>query len=205
MEAHAYRGPKSRHPMHATGVKYLSGLHFVPLFDIIRDMCPDMMHVVQRLLPGRLMPLLKGFARPARFKDLKPKTGETKAEIKTRESHNRTGKKDRDAVVRDVMLCEMSKVDLRTLDQRSLMLGGQKTWVRNNLLISQRTGSINAHDWLKLLGPGLHYIFKDIGNRKVIGAFLGFMDVLLKLVQANADMPWKRERWITSRPDSRGS
>jgi hypothetical protein len=194
LEGHFYKGPKSGHPAHTTGVKHLSGLFFVPLFNVIRDMNPDAMHIVSRMLSGRVMPLLKGQGRPAPYRDLVvPKKGETRKEKKTREAHNKKMKKGRDEVTRDVMLCELGTKDLRTVDKRTTDLGGQATFVRNNLKINQRTGALNAHDWLKLLGPGLQYIFKDVGKIKIIGAILDLMDVLRKCVEAHADIPWNAE------------
>jgi hypothetical protein len=191
LQADEYRGPKTQHPCHATGVKYLSGLYFVPQFNIIRDMNPDAMHIVSRLLSGRVMPLLKGQARPAAYTDLKPKIGESDKEERTREAHNKKMNKKRGKVVREVMLCELKKNELRTLDKRSTQLGGQTTFVRSGIKINQRTGALNAHDWLKILGPALQYILKGIGgNKDAIGAILGLMDVLKKVTEATSDMPW---------------
>lgn len=187
-------GKKSGHPVKSSGVKFLSGLLFVPLFNIILDINPDVMHIVKQLLGGRVMPLLKGQARPAPWTDLveqktkkKETVNERRSREKKRKKHNKKMRRKHDMVVRDVLFCELRPEELRKMDVRGMSLGGTSSFVRSNQMIAQRTGSLNSHDWLKLLGPGITYILEGIGNTPVIKAILVLMDVLRKCVEATSD------------------
>jgi hypothetical protein len=63
---------KKDSPYKLSGVKELCPLSFLPLFNIVWDMCPDMMHVIPAIMKGHIMPLLKGLRIPVR-----PKTRKT--------------------------------------------------------------------------------------------------------------------------------
>jgi hypothetical protein len=52
--------PDSGHPRHDSGVNRWCPLTILQLFNIIQDVCPDMMHIVKCLLGGHWIPLLKG-------------------------------------------------------------------------------------------------------------------------------------------------
>ena len=63
------------HPKHQSGIRRWCPLAVLPFFDLILDICPDMMHIIKGLLGGHWMPLLRGdrsVARP-KFKSKKPK------------------------------------------------------------------------------------------------------------------------------------
>ena len=65
--------PDAGHPRHDSGINRWSPLTILQLFNIILDVCPDMMHIIKCLLGGHWIPLLKGervIARP-RFKTKK--------------------------------------------------------------------------------------------------------------------------------------
>ena len=74
--------PDAGHPKHDTGIKRWCPLAILPLFDLILDICPDMMHIMKGLMGGHWMPLLKGLRSIARlkFKSKKPKRKPTEAD-----------------------------------------------------------------------------------------------------------------------------
>jgi hypothetical protein len=41
-----YTGPEAHHPRKTSGINGSTPFSLLPLFDIIRDLCPDMMHIV---------------------------------------------------------------------------------------------------------------------------------------------------------------
>jgi len=45
-----YRGFKNAHPSETTGINRSCPLSFLHLFDIVWDICPDMMHIVENWL-----------------------------------------------------------------------------------------------------------------------------------------------------------
>ena len=76
--------PGSGHPKHDTGINRWCPLAILKLFCLIRDICPDMMHIIKGLLGGHWIPLLKGerpIARPVcRTPEPKRKTGQSNEE-----------------------------------------------------------------------------------------------------------------------------
>lgn len=64
-------GPDTGHPKHDSGINRWCPLTILQLFNVILDVCPDMMHIIKCLLGGHWIPLLKGereIARPRAFK-----------------------------------------------------------------------------------------------------------------------------------------
>jgi len=64
-------GYKKDRPYKTTGVKEVSPLSRLPLFNIVWDVCPDMMHAVPRIWGGHVMPMLREARFPAPVKPRK--------------------------------------------------------------------------------------------------------------------------------------
>lgn len=64
-----YTGPACHHPRTRSGINGATPFSHCPLFDIIRDLCPDMMHIIVNFFLHWL-PVLSGSRRPTvgRFK-----------------------------------------------------------------------------------------------------------------------------------------
>jgi hypothetical protein len=62
---------KKDSPYKLSGVKELCPLSFCPLFNVVWDMCPDMMHIIPAIMKGHIVPLLKGMRTPAQPKSRK--------------------------------------------------------------------------------------------------------------------------------------
>ena len=60
LAAQSWSGAKARNPAWESGINYLTHLAHVPLFDLVRDFTPDMMHLNKQILEGHIIPLLKG-------------------------------------------------------------------------------------------------------------------------------------------------
>ena len=56
---------KKDSPYKRTGVKELCPLSFLPLFNIVWDMLPDMMHIIPALMKGHIMPMMRGLRYPS--------------------------------------------------------------------------------------------------------------------------------------------
>jgi len=77
--ADEYDGPKKNHPKHNTGVRRSCALYYVPMFDMVFDICLDYMHVVKNFIIKTLK-LLKGVRAPKRPGALKSKENDTPAQ-----------------------------------------------------------------------------------------------------------------------------
>lgn len=68
-----YCGPETGHPRTKSGINGSSPFAYLPLFNIIRDVCPDMMHIIVNLFK-HWGPLLAGERRPTKSKTfIRPK------------------------------------------------------------------------------------------------------------------------------------
>jgi hypothetical protein len=76
-----YNGPKSKSPYKTTGVKELSPLHHVPLFDLAQDIMGDMMHTIPGYFKRHIVPLLVGGRMPAQPKNRKSWTWEQNQQL----------------------------------------------------------------------------------------------------------------------------
>ena len=70
--AEVYVGPKNNHPSKKSSVKWWNPLSILPLWDMIRDFCPDAMHIIKDLLADHYIKLFKGMRYPKPFKPTKP-------------------------------------------------------------------------------------------------------------------------------------
>ena len=61
----AHEGKEDEAPAKETGVKLLSPLHLLPLFDLVWDICADYMHIHLRMWSGHTFPLFRGTRTPA--------------------------------------------------------------------------------------------------------------------------------------------
>lgn len=89
IEARDYKGPKSRHPKHTTGIKTWCPLTAVPGFDSVWDVTADFMHV-NLWYPSHVLQALKGKTKIAnpRYLQLELSRPLTPEEVKERKAHN---------------------------------------------------------------------------------------------------------------------
>lgn len=53
-------GVNAKHPRHKTGITRWCPLAILPFFNLIRDILPDMMHIIKGVFDGHFIPLFKG-------------------------------------------------------------------------------------------------------------------------------------------------
>ena len=68
-------------PYKVTGVKERCALRFLPLFDVIWDILPDMMHIVPVLWKGHIFKLFNGTRMPTQVKPRKSWTAAENARL----------------------------------------------------------------------------------------------------------------------------
>ena len=167
-------------PWKASGCKHVSPLTYLPGMDVVWDMGPDMMHIVEGALQRHILALLKGDRVPAKPNRERMKKDMTDSEWRRIKM---AWKKVRD----DHATWKLSNKDQRKLDTRSKWLGGEPGWIRSGLAVCRRTGSFKAHDWLKIAEGSWRYLFHDLfpddpDNRKedAVFALLSCIQDLLK-------------------------
>lgn len=139
---------------------------FAPQFDIIWDVMPDMMHVCQGVIEAHFVDLLKGNRRPAAPQLWKKRKGMDADEWREKKKENEKMVQQNNYVTVKVRGWELSKAKKDLVDRRAVALGGEKQWIRSNLAVFRRTGSLNAHDWLKIMESAEMYLFEGILNKK---------------------------------------
>lgn len=60
-----WRGFKKDAPVETTGIKCCSPLRFLHLFDLARDICPDMMHIIKGIWYRHIFALFLGWRDPS--------------------------------------------------------------------------------------------------------------------------------------------
>ena len=75
----SWRGPKNAAPWKQSGIQTLSPLSFLPGFDMVWDICPDMMHLNDNVFSAHIFPLLSGKRDPS-----KPNTRTTWSDAENR-------------------------------------------------------------------------------------------------------------------------
>lgn len=70
----AYTGPACHHPRSASGINGATPFSDLPFFNIIRDFCPDVMHVIVNYFL-HFLPLLMGERRPNKARNFNPPSG----------------------------------------------------------------------------------------------------------------------------------
>ena len=180
-EAENWEGFKKDHPKRLVGVKRLSPLLLVPLFDIVWDITPDMMHIIEGFQKTHLLSLLKCNRRPK----APPTTGKG---TKEGDAKYRKRKKDHQGVCAKVAIWELNKAQCKILDKRSLDMGGAFGWIRSNMAITQRTGSLNAHDWVKLIESSYErYVLHDMLDVGQLKALYALYDVMRACMRATGE------------------
>ena len=181
-ECDEYTGYKNAHPKHKTGIKMSTPLGYFPLFDIIWDILPDMMHVLEGFQKTHLLKLLKGERSAAR-----PRRPVSFADKLAEQAYNAL-LKEYEALLAHIDTWKLSKAELKLADARSDSMGGTPGWIRSNMMVSQRTGSLNAHDWLKLLESSYEkYVFKELMHHSQFKALQHLFDAMRACLRATGD------------------
>ena len=187
-EAEGYQGFKKDHPSKLYGIKRLSPLVYFPLFDIIWDILPDLMHIIEGLQKTHILPLLKRKRKPKVPKPLKKRKVQTPKDAQKREAAFKKVQATHAKVVAHVHTWELSDKNLKIVDTRSQLMGGQKSWIRSNANINQRTGSLNAHDWVKLIESSYErYILKGLLLPNQLEALEGVHDAIRACMRATGE------------------
>ena len=67
-KAEQYRGADDHHPKHSHGIRGICPLGLLPFFNLIWDLCPDMMHINKNLWDRCIVALFRGKRDPTKSK-----------------------------------------------------------------------------------------------------------------------------------------
>lgn len=129
-----YRGFKNAHVKEETGINRSCPLSFLHLFNIVWDVCPDMMHIIKNFFEKLTFKLFAGKRKPEwdKSKNKKPAKGDPDFRRKTRR-HNEAKKRWKLAVEQNEM-CTFSEADQIIVDQRVKNLVGPARWIKSSMV-----------------------------------------------------------------------
>ena len=126
---------KYNSPYKTTGIKELSPLAHIPLFDLTWDILPDMMHILPGIWHRHIFSLLAGGRQPKAVKSRKKNTAVENADLQNRHR----------AVKAELFTWELSKETKENVDKRTRALAGTPTWIRSNIEVrSYSSAAISA-------------------------------------------------------------
>jgi hypothetical protein len=129
-----YRGFKNAHVRFDTGINRSCPLSFLHLFDIVWDICPDMMHIVKNFFEKITFQLFAGKRAPEwdKSKNKRPAKGEDDYRRKLRR-HNDAKQRWEKAVEQNKQ-CTFSEADQKLVDQRVKNLVGPAKWIKSSMV-----------------------------------------------------------------------
>ena len=114
---------KNNLPYKQTGIKELSPLANIPLFDMTWDILPDLMHIIPGIWKRHIFALLAGQRQPASVKARKKNTRVQNKDLLERHA----------ACCEEISTWELDQATKDTVDKRTRALAGTPTWIRSNL------------------------------------------------------------------------
>ena len=135
--ADAWKGTKKGHPRHTTGVNSLCALSFLHLFDVIWDICPDMMHIIKNWFEKLTFKLFTGARVPqwSVYKNPEPQEGAPDYAARC-EKYNHAKALYQRAVVQ-AKKCTFPTADQEIVDRRVKNLVGPAKWIKNSMVYTR--------------------------------------------------------------------
>lgn len=133
-DADDYKGPENGHPRHTTGINGSCALVNLFHFDIIWDICPDMMHIIKNFFEKLSFKVFNGSRVPrwSDHKNKKPKPGEEDYTAKMA-AHSRAKKRWEEAVTQHKQVA-FSAADQSLVDRRVKHLVGPARWIKKTMV-----------------------------------------------------------------------
>jgi hypothetical protein len=134
-----YRGFRNAHVKYTTGINRSCALSFLHLFDIVWDICPDMMHIIKNFFEKLTFKLFAGQRTPEwdKSKNKKPEKGASEYSSKLRRHNDAVARWKR--AVEQNRLCIWSEADRKTVDMRVKKLVGPSRWIKNSMVRNRIT------------------------------------------------------------------
>lgn len=194
LQAEEYFGADKKHPRHTHGINGWCVLGLVPLFDIIWDVCPDLMHILKNMFERLFIELPSGDRAPntsKKFNPPKQKKNETAAQLQTRQLKFESEVSRHKEASKRAENCKYSERSQRQFDLRMRKLAGAKgtgipyTMVPFKTLPGRRKQKCAA--WVKFLRFYVPYALYGVGKLAMRQALLKLTDALRVLLGGNCD------------------
>lgn len=129
-----WAGAKNAHPRLASGINGSCALSFLYLFDLIWDICPDMMHIIKNFFEKLTFKVFNGSRTPrwAAGKNKEPAKGDADFKSKMRAYKDAKATHERE-VAKHAMLT-FSERDQKEVDKRVKSLVGPANWIKSTMV-----------------------------------------------------------------------
>jgi hypothetical protein len=129
-----YRGFQNAHVKNTTGINRSCPLSFLFLFDIVWDICPDMMHIIKNFFEKLTFKLFAGLRTPEwdKSKNMKPQAGAEDYAAKLNRHEDAVARWK--LAVHQNQQCTFSEADRKMVDQRVKNLVGPTKWIKNSMV-----------------------------------------------------------------------
>jgi hypothetical protein len=190
-QAEDYWGADKNNPRHQTGIKGWCPLGELPMFDIIWDICPDMMHIIKNLFERFFGSLLEGLRVPkppkSTFKPPRHSDPDYDAKFAAHDLEM-----ERHALATEkATTCTLSQYGKHQVDIRCRKLSKIKHSGIPHSMVPFRTlpgrGKQKAAAWVKVLRFYVPYLLYGVGDKKVREALLLLSDALREVLDTTCD------------------
>jgi hypothetical protein len=191
IEAENWQGAKSKHPSQLHGIKGWSVLGIIPLFDLVWDICPDIMHIIKNLFERFFGTLLAGARVPKDNKNFR-KPSDTTSETFHADLANYNAELDEHKrATRRATISTLSAYGKNQIDVRCRKLAGvKKTGIPLNLVPFDTIpghAKMKAATWVAVLRYHVPYLLYGVGDKSVREALLKISEVLRDVLAATCD------------------
>ena len=158
-----WQGPATRAPKHDTGINSSCPLSFLHLFDVIWDVCPDMMHIIKNFFEKLTFKLFAGSRVPnwSTYKNPPPKEDDPDFARKEAKYQDALGRWE-DAVEKN-RKCTFPKADQGLVDRRVKNLVGPANWLKNSMVMPRNRiytyGCIHVGVFSYLCNQNIHVLY----------------------------------------------
>lgn len=161
-------------PRKVTGIKESCPFRFLPFFDIVWDFCPEMMHIISGIWKRHVFQMFAGKRTPSTVKVRKKNTFAENEKLSQAHSECKEW----------LQSWILSKEKSCLVDQRTLALAGEPTWVRSNIQMMGHSGALNDHDWMTIVHSAGDYVLADLFDNPCFGdALYALLDVCRQCVE----------------------
>jgi hypothetical protein len=134
LDAEEWLGSKATNPRHTTGIALSSPLSYLHMFDIIWDICPDMMHILKNFSEKILVGLLGGERVPKWSTKKNPGLDPDAPEYEDRLTSRELQVARYDNAVKKARQCVLNEAQRKEVDARVRALVGPVGWIKHSMV-----------------------------------------------------------------------
>jgi hypothetical protein len=132
----SWTGPETRHPRHESGINGTCALTYLNLFDIVWDICPDMMHIIKNFFEKLTFKLFSGSRVPSWATSKNKEPDDTDApDYAAKMARYNEAKARWELSVKVNKKCIFTEADQKLVDRRIKNLVGPARWIKNSMVL----------------------------------------------------------------------